>query len=105
MKNSITTKAITLGNFLSTIMNRSEAFKLAWETVKSTAAEVITFVKKSTNKITTRVVSKDLTKFVELAGGTSNRKPGQIIAIDLFKHLTGEARPIISFYQENIVNI
>lgn len=85
-------------------ITRSQAMKTAWAAVKENpTVEVVTFTKKDNTK-TTRVVTRNWTKFQEPKGSGRSAKEGQIIAADLVKYLTGSPC-IISFYENAVVPV
>jgi hypothetical protein len=83
---------------------RSEAMRTAWKLSGQTDIQVVTFRKKD-NSITTRVVSKEWTKFQAPRGGDSKSLTNQVIFADLVKYATGETNVIISTFTDKILSL
>ena len=85
-------------------VSRSESMTAAWKLIKENpTAEVITFQKVDGKTTTTRVISRNWTKFQAPKGGESKLKEGQFVAADLSKVLTGCPNCVISIYTKNII--
>lgn len=83
--------------------NRSQAMKQAWSVVSKGGVSLLIFTKKSTGKVTRRVVSENWTAYQAPKGGKSNIVAGQMVFADLAKFLAGEANCIISAHRESII--
>ena len=83
---------------------RSDAMRTAWKLSATTNIQVVTFRKKD-NSVTTRVVSKEWTKFQAPRGGESKAVANQVIFADLVKYATGETNVIISTFTDRILSL
>lgn len=84
--------------------SRSDAMRTAWKLSATTNIQVVTFRKKD-NSLTTRVVSKEWTKFQAPRGGESKTAANQVIFADLVKYATGETNVIISTFTDKIISL
>ena len=83
---------------------RSSSMKIAWMIISKGDADykLLIFKKKSTGKITRRVVSEDWAFYQTPKGGKSNIKPGQKVFADLGKYIAGCPNCLISAYTDSI---